>query len=182
MTYITRKSMTYVALTYLVTAGVPALAVDALVTSTTPITRTEYVTSGTVYEQRQVCSSSVQPQGRAQSLSDLPNRVLGSPEGMIGTVVGIAIGNNVASGGAYEKAVGALLGNQLGNAMASNRRQVQSSQTCYTEQVPVTQTQQVQRVIGHRVQVELNGNRYTVQREFQPRVGDYIDVQVVNVR
>lgn len=176
-----KKSITYVAAGILSCLSFSTVAVEALVTASTPITRTETVEAGTIYEQRQVCSSSAQPSRGTQSLSDLPNRVLGSTEGMIGTIAGIAIGNNIASGGAYEKAIGALIGNQLGNAMANDRRSV-PSQTCYVEEVPVRKYQQIQRIIGHRVQVEYNGSRYIVQREFQPRVGDYIDVDVIGVR
>lgn len=108
------------------------------------------------------------------------NNVFGSIEGTIGTAVGYGIGNEIGGGSGNEiaKVVGAILGNKIGNDIGDRNRINKGHTNCYT--VPVTHKvpTQEQRLSHYNVTVDINNQLFVVKRNFEPRVGQWIDVSL----
>ena len=108
------------------------------------------------------------------------NGIFGSLEGTIGTAVGYGIGNEIGGGSGNDIAqvLGGIIGNKIGNDI-SDRKKIAKGQTeCFNvpvqEKFPVTN----QVLTHYNVIVLVEGSRFTVQRNYQPRIGSYIDVSL----
>lgn len=158
-------------------------AVQAKVIGVAPITQTEYVQGQTTYQQVQNCNTT-QAYGYQNNgfINQGTNAIFGSTAGLIGAVAGIAIGNNVGSGGGYEKAIGAIVGSQVANQMSQSNRVPNTVTQCTTQSIPVTSQVPVQRVVGYNVNVVYNDRVYLIQRDYSPQVGSFIEVEVLGVR
>jgi uncharacterized protein YcfJ len=101
--------------------------------------------------------------------------IFGSTEGAIGTAVGVAIGDKIGNGSGRDaaKVLGGIIGNRIGNNVARN-----NYQSCHEVERYVRQQYTEQVVDSYRVQVELDGNTYVVNRRFEPQIGSFIPVQV----
>lgn len=148
-----------------------ALAESAQVIDVNPITRTQ-----TQYENVEtteyVCNNNRSNDGLIERSTA---GVFGSAEGMVGTAIGAAIGDKIGGGGdnRVAQAVGGILGNRIGNNVARKR-----SQTCEPVTRLVRQPYTVEVVSHYNVTVEIDGNQYTVRRNFQPSIGSHIPVQL----
>jgi len=108
------------------------------------------------------------------------NSVFGSIEGTIGTAVGYGIGNEIGGGSGREisRVLGAIVGNKIGNDIGDRNRINNGHTNCYT--VPVTHKvpAQEQRLSHYNVTVDINGQLFVVKRNFEPNVGQWIDVSL----
>ena len=91
---------------------------------------------------------------------------------LIGGAIGAAVGNQVGGGSGRDiaTAVGAVTGAAIGQNRAGDRTVTKNQ--CVNE--PFT----VQEISQYKVTVDVNGNFYTVYREFGPAIGSMIPVNV----
>lgn len=102
--------------------------------------------------------------------------LFGSTEGAIGAVVGGAIGRQIGGGRGRDAAtiLGIIVGNRIGNN--ANRRR--EGQICETRIKQASTPVRAREIASYRVQVEVEGEVYTVNRDTDYAVGSYIPVNV----
>lgn len=97
---------------------------------------------------------------------------------IVGTVVGAAIGNNIARGDDRKGArvagalLGGAIGRDVGRASASKRRVVSHERRCDIEHV----THEEERISGYRVTYQYNGRTFVTRTDTDP--GDTLRLRV----
>lgn len=157
----------------LIAASGPALATDAYVVDVNPVLE-DQVRYEDVPTQQLVCGYSNQ-RGNSGWIERGTNGVFGSTEGLLGAAIGTAIGNEIGGGSGNEaaKVIGGVLGNKIGNNIAYKK-----GETCQEVTKMVRQRYTETVISGYNVLVDINGDHYWVKRNFEPMVGDVINVRV----
>jgi uncharacterized protein YcfJ len=109
-------------------------------------------------------------------LEKIVDNGFGSTGGLLGTATGVAIVDEFGGNDAA-KILGGLLGNKIGNDIADNRK-INGQRHCEMKTVTKYERHYEQRVTGYRVTVDHYGLQFTINRNFEPQVGQSISVNV----
>jgi uncharacterized protein YcfJ len=109
-------------------------------------------------------------------LEKIVDNGFGSTSGLIGTATGVAIVDELGGNDAA-KILGGLLGNKIGNDISEKKR-YNNMRECSIETVTRYERRYEQRVTGYRVTVDHYGLQFTINRNFEPQVGQSISVNV----
>lgn len=103
------------------------------------------------------------------------NGGFGSQEGLLGTVIGYGIGNEIGGGSGNDiaKVLGAVVGNKIGNNRAATK-----SSRCEMVETYEEQAFWAKDVTSYTVSVDVGGSIYTVNRRAEPAIGSAIRVNV----
>lgn len=156
-----------------------SLAVPAEVVRTSPVVK-NYYERVPINEMEEVCTTNYAARGAIERTS---RRVFGSSTGALGSAIGVAIGDKIGSGSGRHGAmvVGAIVGNEIGNNI--NQEVQNATRNCELRPSRRTTVVTTQETVGYRIQVRLDdGSRHWITREYEPRVGDFIEVQVSGVQ
>jgi len=106
------------------------------------------------------------------------NGVFGSPQGLIGTAAGVAIGSQIGggSGTTWAMIVGGLLGNSAGNTVARNNERY--VRVCRDVVVWRDIPQVEQEFQYYNVTIDIQGRPFTVKRYTEPMIGEDIPINL----
>lgn len=162
-----------------------ALAVGILAISTSALAETarvidvepifgNVVKTETVPVIKSVCTDAGRRNGKGLIERGV-NGGFGSQEGLLGTVIGYGIGNEIGGGSGNEiaKVLGAVVGNKIGNSRAATK-----NSQCEMVETVETHRYYARDIVSYNVDVELGDEIYTVRRKQEPMLGDYIRVSV----
>jgi uncharacterized protein YcfJ len=155
-------------------AAVTAQSHMGTVTGVDPVYR-EVIKYRTINVEDQVCYQREMDRGDGW-IERGSNTIFGSTGGLIGTVAGVAVGSQIGGGSGRDAAmvVGGLLGNHVGNDVARRNNTTSCEVRVRTVNEPYTDME----IHNYRVNVDLDGARYTVIRSTQPTIGSRIPVNL----
>ena len=99
--------------------------------------------------------------------------IFGSNGGFIGSVIGIAIADELDANN-NARIIAGLIGNRIGNDLSHKGKY---KYNCQFMEVPMKTSHVTQVVDYYLVTVDFNGSLHQVKRNFQPAIGDRIKVQ-----
>ena len=147
------------------------IRVDAEVFGVEPVLKYQTV-HGVANEYREVCQDR-----RARDNYGIFERgtdsIFGSNGGFIGSVIGIAIADELDANN-NARIIAGLLGNRIGNDLSHKGKY---KYNCEFREIPVKTSHVTQVLDYYMVTVEYGGSLHQVKRNFQPTVGDKIKVQ-----
>jgi uncharacterized protein YcfJ len=107
-------------------------------------------------------------------LEKIVDNGFGSQGGLIGTAAGVAIADEL-DGNDAAKIIAGLIGNRIGNDISQKHN---GQRHCEMQTVTKYERHYESRVTGYRVTVDHYGLQFTINRNFEPQVGQSISVNV----